>query len=568
MTQNSEEMGKMKRIKMTILLAALTISIISAGPFFFDSSDKLPIEFMSSVQFGGGPDKVATDVSKLFSGISTTGKKTVFEEKSGEKPRVYVACMNHETNSFSPIPTSLESFTSTFYYDPENKSGTEYIKDIVGIGAIISSFEKLGYDISMGPVAFAGPSGPLNQKDYEHLRGEFLSSLKKADGRDVVCLFLHGAQIAEGYEDCEGDLVMHIRQFVGPEIPIGVLLDLHSDLSQQLIDNASIIISCKEYPHTDFNDRAEELVALLDKTRKVEIKPVMVRKHVPMLSFFHTTSEPMRSFVDDLFVLENGDLLSISLLHGFPWGDTRHAGANVLIVSDDAAKKSEELARQLAHKWFAFRANSRSKYLDIDTALDRALKQNQGLVVIADVADNPGGGAASDSTFILRSLLQRKIRNSAIASLWDPVALDFARKAGKGASLDLRIGGKISPFSGQPVDLYVTVKEIYKYPNLTGSDPQYFDVLVEAEGIHIVLSNLRSQVLSPDVFSRLGIDLKKMRILVVKSSQHFRAGFDPIASQVLYCDTPGSLNSDIKKLPYKNVPRPIWPLDDFSFDNL
>jgi microcystin degradation protein MlrC len=276
----------------------------------------------------------------------------------------------------------------------------------------------------------------------------------------------------------------------------------------------------------------------------------------------------MMSLVKEVYELEKDDILSISLMHGFPWSDTSHAGATVVVVSDNAKKKSKELAQKLARKWFELKGTSQKKFLDVDTALDRATAQNQGPVVIADVSDNPGGGAAGDSTFILRGLLKRKIKNAAMAALWDPIATDFARRVGKGVSLDLRIGGKVSPFSGQPVDLHVEVKAVFNHPSSPGQKKQYFDVWVESEGIHIVLTNMRTQVVSPEVFSRLGIDPQKMKIVIVKSSQHFRAEFEPIASEIIYCDTPGSLNSDLKNIPYKKVPRPIWPLDDISPDQI
>jgi microcystin degradation protein MlrC len=490
------------------------------------------------------------------------------KKKDTNSGNAFVACMSHETNSFSPIPTTLESFKDTFYFEPGKESDTGFLKKIMGVGRIISSFENLGYNVALGPITFAGPGGPLSRKDYEQLRSEILSHLKRAGKVDAVGLFLHGAQIAVGYEDCEGDLVKHIRQIVGQHVPIGLLLDLHADVTQQLIKDATIVIGCKEYPHTDFDDRAEELVALIHKTKRGEINPAMVRRHVPMISFFHTTTEPMLSLLKEVYELEKGDILSISLMHGFPWGDTSHAGATVVVVSDNAMKKSKELAKKLAHKWFDLRGTSESKFLDVDTALDRAQGQNQGPVVIADVSDNPGGGAAGDSTFILREMLKRKINNAAIATLWDPITADFARKVGVGASLNLRVGGKVSPFSGQPVDLYGEVKAIFNHPTSPGQKKNYFDVQVDAEGLQIVLSNMRTQVVSPEVFIRMGIDPKRMKMLVVKSSQHFRAEFEPIASEIIYCDTPGSLNSDLKSIPYKKVPRPIWPLDDISPDQI
>jgi microcystin degradation protein MlrC len=183
-------------------------------------------------------------------------------------------------------------------------------------------------------------------------------------------------------------------------------------------------------------------------------------------------------------------------------------------------------------------------------------------VVVADVADNPGGGAAADSTFILREVLHRNLKNVALAAIWDPAAVDLARAAGEGASLDLRIGGKTSPYSGDPVDLRVTVGTIVVAPHPTSPGRDEVDVSVVADGVHIVLTNRREQVVSPDVFTRAGIDPEAMEIVVVKSSQHFRAGFEAIATEIIYCDTPGTLTSDLAQVPFTRIPRPMWPLDE------
>ena len=487
-----------------------------------------------------------------------------FAEGSGEKPTVFIAGMAHETNTFSPIPTNLQSFRDVLYYSPDTARDNFDVTEVMGIQGFAEAFASLGYEAVFGPVAFAAPGGPMVQKDYETLRDDILAHLKKAGAVDAVALFLHGAQMAEGYDDCEGDLVRRVREIVGPGVPIGVLLDLHCDATTDLVDNATVVMACKEYPHTDFDDRAKEIAGLLDRSRKNEIHPVMTLRHIPMISFFHTTGEPMRGLVGDLVELEHDEILSISLMHGFPWSDSPYAGAYVLVVSDGAGDKAQRLAEQLVRRWTPMRGSSAGKFVDVETALDRAAAANAGPVVVADVADNPGGGAAADATFILREILDRGLKNVALAAFWDPVAVDIARAAGQGASLDLRIGGKVSPLSGDPVDLRVTIGAIVAEPNPTSPGRDEVYIAVEAEGVYLVLTNQRAQVTSPEVFSQLGIDPESMDIVVVKSSQHFRAGFEPIATEIIYCDTPGTLNSNIADVAFTRVPRPIWPLDDIA----
>jgi microcystin degradation protein MlrC len=372
--------------------------------------------------------------------------------------------------------------------------------------------------------------------------------------------------LARGYDDCEGDLTRRVRAIVGPDVPIGVLLDLHCDITEELVDAATVVAACKEYPHTDFDDRGREIVALLDRTRKGVITPVMHRRYVPMISFFHTTNQPMRGLVDSLFELEKDPILLISLAHGFPWSDSPYAGAHVLIVSDNAIGQSKILAEELVKRWAPMRGSSSDKFVNVRTALDRAVAAKKGPVVIADVADNPGGGAASDSTFILREVIDRQLDDVAMAMFWDPVAVDIARAAGEGATLNIRLGGKISPQSGDPVDLRVTVGAIVVEPNATAPGKENVWIGLSTGRVDMVLANVRDQVFTPEAFTQVGIDPTTKKIVVVKSSQHFRAGFDPIAAETIYCDTPGTLNSDIASMPFKRVPRPIWPLDDIPED--
>jgi microcystin degradation protein MlrC len=280
----------------------------------------------------------------------------------------------------------------------------------------------------------------------------------------------------------------------------------------------------------------------------------------------HTSREPARGFVDRIQALEGKDgILSISITHGFAWGDTADMGTKVLVYSDGDAAKAQQLARQLADELIGLREALTPRSPGIDAALDEALAFNGGPVVIADGADNPGGGAAGDSTFILRRLLERGIVNAALGPLWDPGAVRIAFDAGVGATLMLRIGGKISPLSGDPVDALCTIKALVKDMTMTGlaGAPMLLGdcTLVETEGIQIVLITLRGQAMGTDMFTQMGCDLGAKKIVVVKSSQHFFASYSKVAKHVIYADAPGSVTRDLTTLPYRKVKRPKWPLD-------
>jgi microcystin degradation protein MlrC len=285
-----------------------------------------------------------------------------------------------------------------------------------------------------------------------------------------------------------------------------------------------------------------------------------------MVVIMHTSREPARGFVDRLQALEGRDgVLSISVTHGFPWGDVPEMGTKLLVYTDGDQAQADALARRLADELITMRQRLEVRYPVTDEAIDEAVAFDGAPVVIADSADNPGGGAASDSTFLLRRLVERGIRSAAVGPIWDPIAVRIAFEAGLGARLAMRIGGKIGPMSGDPMDLLCTVKALRPDMVMTGLAGAMMPLgdcaLLEAEGIEMVLITLRNQAMGTDLFTQLGCDLAAKKIIVVKSSQHFYASFSKIAKHVIYSDAPGSVTRDLTKLPYTKIRRPKWPMD-------
>ncbi|MBB6252030.1 M81 family metallopeptidase [Nitrospirillum iridis] len=487
---------------------------------------------------------------------------------------VFVAGLVHETNSFSPLPTSLRSFTNDQRHRAGDPATLDRARQLPAYGDLFTVAEDHGDRVLDGPAAEAQPSGPVPRRVYEALRDELLADLAAAMAAgpvDMVVLALHGAMVARDYPDCEGDLLTHVRALVGPYMPLGAMLDLHGNASPAMVDSGAIIIACKEYPHTDFLARMGELYVILSAMARGALKARTHLRKVPVMGLFGTTEQPMRGFVDRLAGYEGRDgVLSVSMMHGFIWSDTEHTGASVLAVSDGGDPVA--LERTLAAIAADFRAivtgTPLQSRLPLDQAVDRALSLAAlgGPVVLADSSDNPGGGAACDSTFVLRALLDRGVQDVALGMIWDPQAALIAADAGVGAQLPLRIGGKVGPLSGDPVDLDVTVlavREDIRQRGLSteGGDPIGLAVAVRAGGVDIVLNSIRQQTFSPDCFTELGIDLTGKALVVVKSTQHFRATFDTIAKATVYCDAPGSLNLNLAALPYRDLRRPIWPLD-------
>ena len=479
--------------------------------------------------------------------------------------RVFSASLATETNTFGPMPTGLSSFKDRGYYaagqHPDSMTmftGPLWAARLRGKSA--------GWTLIEGMCAGAQPSGTTSRAAYETLRDELLADLRAALPVDMVLLGLHGAMVADGYEDCEGDLLARVRAIVGPHVVVGAELDPHNHLSDAMTANADLMIAFKEYPHTDILERGIELVDMCAAMVKGQPRPAFAVADTGCQLVLHTSRQPARAFVERMQALEGKDgVLSVSCTHGFAWGDVPDMGTRMLVYAD-TADKAQQLARQLADELVAMRAQLIMSFPDIDATLDEALAFNGGPVVISDGADNPGGGAPGDSTWFLRRMLERGITNVAVGPLWDPGAARVAFEAGVGAKLSIRIGGKIGPLSGDPLDLQCTVKALkadMQQTGLAGTPALMGDcALVEAAGIEIVLASMRTQAMGTDLFTQLGCDLAAKKIILVKSSQHFYASFMQVGRHVIYGGAPGVVALDWKTLPYTRIQRPKWPIDD------
>jgi microcystin degradation protein MlrC len=479
--------------------------------------------------------------------------------------RVFTASLATETNTFSPMLTSRTEFEESFYA-PAGKH-PDYPKLFTApLAAARKRAKSSNWEVVEGTCTFAEPAGTVTRETYEGLRDEILDQLKAAMPVDAVLMGLHGAMVADGYDDCEGDLLQRIRKIVGPKVPIGAELDPHCHMTDAMVASTDAMICFKEFPHTDFAERGEELVQIIADTAVGKIKPVQSLYDCRMINSYPTSREPMRSFVDKFKAMEGKDgILSISMVHCYPYADVPDLGTKMLVVTDNNKAHGDKVAKRLGEELIAMRDTVRPAFLTLEGALDAALKVEGGPAVVAEPADNAGGGAPSDSTFFIELLRKRRVKNVCIGPIWDPIAVRMCHAAGDGASFDLRFGGKMGPSSGEPVDAKVKVIKCVKDAIQTFSGavvPLGDAASIEFDGITVALISIRTQALGTDLFTNLGVDLKSKRVIIVKSTNHFHGAFGPIAKQVLYSDGPGALPRDFKKVPYTRVKRPIWPLDD------
>lgn len=478
--------------------------------------------------------------------------------------KVFIACLGTETNTFSPLPTAEEGFREWMLYHGDATKRPENLFS-APLHLWRQAAEAQQAEVAESLSAFAQPAGVTVRKVYEGFRAEILRDLKAAMPVDIVLLSMHGAMVADGYDDCEGDLLEHVRQIVGPQAAVGAELDLHCSITEKMLRHADALITFKEYPHTDSKERAQELYDILLAKHQGVARPVMAVFDTRMINLWRTPLEPMKSFVAEMQAQEGRDgILSVSFAHGFPMQDVPDATAKVVVIADGDAARAGAVAERFGKKIWSLREQTAVRNLSIDVALDRATAATaKRPVVLADVTDNPGGGAPGDATFILRRILDRGIGNVVSGLYWDPMAVRFCRDAGEGAVLDLRVGGKCGPSSGDPLDLKVTVKKIIldgMQPALSGGVPIGDAIWVQLDnGVDLVLISNRTQTFHPGAFEQFGIDVKSKAIIVVKSTQHFHAGFAPIAGETLHVEAPGAMRSDFADIPFQKVRGPYWP---------
>jgi microcystin degradation protein MlrC len=479
--------------------------------------------------------------------------------------RMFVASFATETNTFAPLPVDRAAFERAFYARPGEHPDTPTLCSAPVIAARRRAARE-GFTLIEGTCTFAEPAGLVSRQAYESIRDEILGQLRAAMPVEIALFGLHGAMVADGYDDCEGDLLARAREIVGPRAVVGCEHDLHCHLTPKRVAACDLVILFKEFPHTDFLARAEELVELALRTAKGQIRPVIGLYDCRMIGGGYMTNLPMgRAYVDRIRAMEGREgILSISVGHGFGAGDVPEVGTKVLVIADGDKKKAEALAARLGREVLAFQRAATPRHYNPEESVAFARASPGQPIVFGDRWDNPGGGVPGDGTIMIETLLKHPDLAAALGVLWDPIAVEFCRAAGVGGNLWLRIGGKATPVSGRSLDAHVVVKALS--PELVIPFEQARVSLgaaatVSIGKLDIVLGSKRSQTFSPPAFTDMGVDLASKKMVVVKSSNHFSAAFSKIAASIQYLDTGGPFPYDPLKVTYRKVRRPIAPLD-------
>lgn len=489
--------------------------------------------------------------------------------------RVLIAQFMHETNTFSKLPTTLEDYRKRWLIE-----GEAMVPRFTGtrneVGGYIDSVTKYGWQPVWAGAANATPSGKLTRETWEHIRDMIVGAAKKAGKLDAICLSLHGAAVTETEDDAEGALLEALRGVVGPDIPVVATLDLHANATAKMAKNANALVSYRTYPHIDGYERAVQAAALVQEALEGKKQPKCLLVQPAMLegADHGRTTQPglMRDLLAkaDAFEKEPG-INVVSVQAGFTWADIPYTGPSVAVSFEPAAEaRARAVAAAMLDEIWKRRDESSSDYRPIADAIAAAKAGvgKQGPLVVADGTDNPGGGGYNDTTPVLQALIDAQVENVAFGTIFDPGTVQQAIKAGVGKEIDVVLGGHTDPSMGGPVKAKAIVKMLsdgsFKNdgPMNAGVETSMGPTAVlRIGGIDVVTISNRIQTIDLQVFLSQGIDPRTKSVVVVKSVQHFRAAYAPIAREIVLVDSGGICSPDITRLKFTKLRRPIWPLD-------
>ncbi len=485
--------------------------------------------------------------------------------------RIAIGGIEHESSNYSPVETSLEAF-----YGHSRSSGTHELLQRSGeVNTVVDGFikELRRQDVEMVPLIWChAPSGAQpSEETHQALKESLLAPLRQASPVDGVLLSLHGAYSAQGIDDADGDVLKSVRELVGLRCPVIAVHDLHCNIGKTMVDNATALIVEDTYPHVDMAERAMEAARMMVRTVRGEIRPTLGWRSIPLFwaaAKMITAEEPMSLAIGQLHDLETKPgVLTASLGVGYQWADVNCAGTSTLAVTDNDPAGAQAKADDLARWIWARKELWQRQPLTPSQALARGEALGKFPIVLADQADNPGGGAPSDGTEILRLFLQRRLQDAAVLYIVDPETVRIARRAGVGQVVNLEVGGKSHPMMGPPVAMRAEVlavsdgRFVYDGPMFAGLEGDHGDsVLLRQEGVYVVAITLAHQPIDLAFTRCLGLDCTRMRYLCVKSTGHFRSGFGPIAGSIFNVDAESVFTQDFSKLPFKRLGRKIYPM--------
>lgn len=483
--------------------------------------------------------------------------------------RIAVGELSHETNTFCQGLTTIADFRSFMWHKGEDLARV-HSGNRTYLGGMLARAAELGIEAVPTFGAMAYPSGTIARQDFARLLDELIAAIRTALPVDGVALALHGAGVAEGDDDIEATILGAVRDLVGERIPIVATLDLHGNITQEMLKHATGLFGVNFYPHVDSYERGREAVQFLELVHEGQVRAVMHLERLPMMIPPTTTDlDPAKRFNELAWEIEERPgILDCTIFHGFPMTDVPSVGMSVLVTAAGHRSAATSAATQLASAIWEAREEYRPRVLSPAQAIEEALALEGQPIVINDTSDNPGGGAPGDSTHLLRAMVSARLSSACFGFMFDPEVVEQAAEAGIGSSIRVRLGGKTDAIHGAPLEAEAYVKALtdgrfrLTTPMWRGLEVNLGPMARLGIGdIDVLVSSRRQQTLDEEVFLLNGVDVRRYKIVALKSSQHFRAGFNDISRGIIAADAPGATSLQIEKLPHHRIRHPIWPQD-------
>lgn len=487
--------------------------------------------------------------------------------------RIAALGISHESNTYAPVPASLER-----WLEARPLIGDEIVGEFATAEATLSGYLELGEadpDVEIVPLVFyrLTPMGTITAEAFEHMTAHLLDELASRGPFDGVLLALHGAAVSEEYRDADGEIIRRVREAVGPDVPIGVSLDMHANVSGKMVEHATVLNTYMTNPHLDPRPRARQVADLIAATIRGEVSPVMHIEMVPAaINILRqgTSDSPMHELVALAHQEAAADgVLSVSIAEGFPYADVEEMGMAVVAVTDGDPDRAREITRRLARAIWDVRDELVGDGWDVEEALRHAMAADQAPIVLLDVGDNIGGGSPGDSTHVLAAA-QRLGVSGLFMSLCDPEAVRACMAAGVGARVDLEVGGKTDDLHGSPVRIEGVVRVLtdgkWEDPGDTHGGYRFFDtgptaLVVTDDDNKILLNSLPQGNTSRQQLVAVGIDPLTQPIIVAKGVHSPRGAFEPIAAEMIRLNTGGCTTADLSTLHYEHRRRPMFPFE-------
>lgn len=488
--------------------------------------------------------------------------------------RLLIAKVSHETNTFSPVPTPVARFCPDGETLLTGQAAIDFYRGTTScIGRYLAIADELGAEVVLPVAAAAPPSGPVDDEAFDLFCGLITDALRQQTF-DAIMLDLHGAMVTRQYEDAEGELLRRVRA-VAPDTKLSVSLDMHANIFEGMVSRADVIAGYRTYPHVDHLPTAERAGRTLVRTLRGEVHPVMAWANAPMLPHvmaqgsYRSPNKELQAMAEAME--RTGEALVASVFTGFPHADVSQAGLSAVVVTDgDAAAAQRLVARLLDAAWearqsFTFQTEPLADSVARAKALD-------GPVVMLDHCDNSASGGTMDTTTVLAEIMRQGLEDVVFFAIYDPDAVQAAMRAGVGATVELRIGGRMQmpsiPGNNEPLLVRGRVRTlsagyfVSESPMRAGVAVTMGPMAVLDTGkVEIVLISRHTEPSDLGLFKVVGIDPAKKRYVAIKSRVHWRADLGSLAKHVVECSGLGVCTSDYGILRFDHVRRPIYPLD-------